>query len=87
MIGDVGESLTLTSGVRSIVKQTKLFLDKIDSVDGNLSVASKSLAPPAYTYHSIADFDVGKKRLWLCKFYTKICLNRRVFKNEKTKIY
>lgn len=60
---DIGDTITLTSGVRSIVKQMKLYLDKINRTDGNITKASKSLAPPAYTYHSIADFDVGKKGL------------------------
>ncbi len=85
MIGDVGESLTLTSGVRSIVKQTKLFLDKIDSVDGNLSVASKSLAPPAYTYHSIADFDVGKKGFGFANFTPRFALTEEFLKMRKLK--
>jgi hypothetical protein len=58
---DIGNTLILTSGVRSVVKQMKLFLDKLYSVKGNLSEASKSIAPPAFTYHSIGDFDVGKK--------------------------
>lgn len=60
---DIGPTLYLTSGVRSVVKQLKLFLDKLDSVDMNLSKASRSIAPPAFTYHAIGDFDVGKKGL------------------------
>jgi len=85
MKDDVGESLTLTSGVRSIVKQTKLFLDKIDSVDGNLSIASKSLAPPAYTYHSIADFDVGKKGFGHANFTPRFALTKEFLKMRKLK--
>ncbi len=85
MKDDVGESLTLTSGVRSIVKQTKLFLDKIDSVDGNLSIASKSLAPPAYTYHSIADFDVGKKGFGHANFTSRFALTQEFLKMRKLK--
>ena len=53
---DIGNTIILTSGVRSIVKQTKLFLDKVNKTRGNLSIASRSLAPPAFTYHSIGDF-------------------------------
>ena len=68
---DVGDSLTLTSGIRSIVKQTKLFLDKINRVGGNISLAAKSIAPPAFTYHSIGDFDVGKKGLGHANFTSK----------------
>ncbi|MCK5517135.1 MAG: D-alanyl-D-alanine carboxypeptidase family protein, partial [Desulfobulbaceae bacterium] len=28
---------------------------------GNLSLASRSLAPPGYSYHATGDFDVGQK--------------------------
>ena len=58
---DVGPELILTSGVRSIVKQLQLFLSKLDKSNGNLSMASRSLAPPGHSYHGIGDFDVGKK--------------------------
>ena len=60
---DIGPTIYLTSGVRSVVKQMRLFLDKLKSVDMNLSMASRSIAPPAFTYHSVGDFDVGKKGL------------------------
>ena len=58
---DVGDDLVLTSGVRSIVKQFKLFLAKLAASNGNLSMASRSLAPPGHSYHGIGDFDVGKR--------------------------
>lgn len=58
---DVGPGLILTSGVRSVVKQFQLFLAKLDASNGNLSLASRSLAPPGHSYHGIGDFDVGKK--------------------------
>ena len=58
---DVGPNLILTSGVRSVVKQLQLFLAKLESSKGNLSLASRSLAPPGHSYHGIGDFDVGKK--------------------------
>lgn len=61
VINDVGSSLVLTSGVRSVVKQMNLYFNKIKSTRGNISLASRSLAPPAFSYHSIGDFDVGKK--------------------------
>jgi hypothetical protein len=57
---DVGDSIILTSGIRSIVKQTHLFLAKTIQSDGNLSLASRSLAPPGHSFHGIGDFDVGK---------------------------
>lgn len=57
---DVGEQLQLTSGVRNNVKQMHLFLAKALQSHGNLSKASRSLAPPGHSFHNIGDFDVGK---------------------------
>lgn len=57
---DVGSSLILTSGIRGVVKQIHLFLAKAEKTKGNLSQASRSLAPPGHSYHGIGDFDVGK---------------------------
>jgi len=68
---DVGPDLILTSGVRSIVKQLQLFLSKLDSSSGNLSLASRSLAPPGHSYHGIGDFDVGKKGLGRFNFTSR----------------
>ncbi len=79
MTKDVGDSLTLTSGIRSIVKQTKLFLDKISSTNGNITQAAISLAPPAFTYHSIGDFDVGKKGFGYSNFTSRFA-NTQEFK-------
>lgn len=58
---DIGSELVLTSGVRGVVKQLQLFLSKVATSNGNLSLASRSLAPPGHSYHGIGDFDVGKK--------------------------
>lgn len=57
---DVGDSIVLTSGIRGIVKQTHLFLAKTIQSNGNLSLASRSLAPPGHSFHGVGDFDVGK---------------------------
>jgi zinc D-Ala-D-Ala carboxypeptidase len=57
---DVGEGLILTSGVRSLAKQFHLFLEKARETKGNLSRASRSLAPPGYSFHGRGDFDVGQ---------------------------
>ena len=57
---DVGNNLLLTSGIRNVVKQMHLFLAKTRQSNGNLSKASRSLAPPGYSFHGIGDFDVGK---------------------------
>lgn len=61
IIKDVGKDIILTSGIRSIPKQMSLYLDKIYEYGGNISQASRIIAPPAYTHHAISDFDVGKK--------------------------
>lgn len=53
-------NVVLTSGVRSVVKQMDLFLHKVVRSRGNLSVASRSLAPAGYSFHGVGDFDVGK---------------------------
>ncbi len=58
--GEVGDSLILTSGVRNVVKQYQLFMAKTVQASGNLSRASRSLAPPGHSYHAIGDFDVGQ---------------------------
>lgn len=79
IIKDIGDSVILTSGVRSVVKQLSLYLNKIESVDYNISLASKTIAPPAYSYHSISDFDVGKKGLGL-KNFTEVFAHTDEFK-------
>ena len=58
---DVGDTLILTSGVRNVMKQLSLYTDKIYRCRGNMTKASISIAPPAYSYHTISDFDVGRK--------------------------
>jgi D-alanyl-D-alanine carboxypeptidase len=60
---DVGQELLLTSGIRNNVKQLHLFLAKVFQSSGNLSRASRSLAPPGYSFHNAGDFDVGKNGL------------------------
>lgn len=69
LTSDVGGEIILTSGIRSNVKQLHLFLAKTVRVNGNLSRASRSLAPPGYSYHGIGDFDVGKVG-WGAKNFT-----------------
>ena len=66
---DVGDTLILTSGVRNVVKQLSLYVNKIYNVGGNITVASNSIAPPAYSYHTISDFDVGREG-WGYKNFT-----------------
>ncbi len=57
---EVGPSIVLTSGVRSVVKQLDLFIYKAHKTKGDFSEAAHSLAPPGYSFHGISDFDVGK---------------------------
>lgn len=82
---DVGPNLILTSGVRSVVKQLKLFLDKIARTKMNISKASRSIAPPAFTYHSIGDFDVGKKGFGYDNFTARFALTQEFTKMKKLK--
>ncbi len=56
----VGNRLVLTSGVRGIMKQCRLFLNKAVQCKGNLSLASRQIAPPGYSFHGWNDFDVGQ---------------------------
>ena len=56
----VGDKLYLTSGIRGVMKQLYLFLNKANKNKGNLSLASRSLAPPGYSFHGISDFAVGQ---------------------------
>jgi D-alanyl-D-alanine carboxypeptidase-like protein len=58
---EVGDEVILTSGIRSVMKQFLLFLNKVYESEGNLSLASRSLAPPGYSFHGNGDFDVGQK--------------------------
>lgn len=56
----VGDRVVLTSGVRGIMKQFRLFLNRACEAGGNLSLASRQIAPPGYSYHGFDDFDVGQ---------------------------
>lgn len=63
ILKDIGKTVYLTSGVRGVVKQMSLFFGKIAFCEGDMSKAAHSIAPPGYSYHSVGDFDVGKKGL------------------------
>jgi len=60
---NLGDDVILTSGILGIIKQFHLFLGKTQRHGGNLSLASRSLAPPGYSYHATGDFDIGQKGL------------------------
>ena len=74
LIGDMGPNIVLTSGIRSVVKQMHLFLSKCAKSNGNLSKASRSLAPPGHSYHGIGDFDVGRLGWGADNFTSKFAL-------------
>ena len=76
---EVGPDIVLTSGVRGIVKQMQLFIAKAARFDGNLSLASRSLAPPGYSFHGIGDFDVGIAG-WGAKNFTEAFATTDEFK-------
>ncbi|WP_294962951.1 M15 family metallopeptidase [Sulfurimonas sp.] len=76
---DVGDTLVLTSGVRNIVKQLSLYANKLYKNGGNVTQASMSIAPPAYSYHTISDFDVGRKG-WGYKNFTDAFASTLEFK-------
>lgn len=75
----VGEEIVLTSGVRGVMKQFLLFLDKVSRSRGNLSMASRSLAPPGYSFHGTGDFDVGQKGFGVYNFTEKF-IETKVYK-------
>lgn len=74
-----GEEVILTSGIRGIMKQFLLFLNKAHSCEGNLSQASRSLAPPGYSFHGSGDFDVGQVGFGAANF-TKRFTTTEVYK-------
>ena len=76
ILKDVGHSLKLTSGIRSVIKQTYLYYGKVKKLKGNLSKASFSIAPPAYSYHTIRDFDVGRVDWGYSNFTARFALTK-----------
>lgn len=69
IIKDVGDTLILTSGIRNVVKQLDLYVNKIYNSHGDMTKATVAIAPPSYSYHTISDFDVGRKD-WGYKNFT-----------------
>jgi LAS superfamily LD-carboxypeptidase LdcB len=55
-----------------------LYFNKIKRTGGNINLASKSLAPAWYSYHTIGDFDVGKKG-WGYKNFTASFITTKEF--------
>jgi len=83
LLKDVGDDLVLTSGVRGVMKQMRLYIHRIYSLKGNVTQASHIIAPPAYSYHSVGDFDVGKKGFGYANFTTKFTKTKEFKELEK----
>lgn len=83
ILKDVGDNLILTSGIRNVVKQLSLYIARVKSLEGNLSQASRIIAPPAYTYHAISDFDVGKKGWGERNFTSEFAQTEEFYKMQK----
>jgi hypothetical protein len=69
ILSDIGNTLILTSGIRNVIKQLSLYVNKIYHSNGNMTKATISIAPPSYSYHTVSDFDVGRKD-WGYKNFT-----------------
>lgn len=69
---DLHGSIVLTSGVRSNVKQTYLFLNKLLACGGDFNETSKSVAPPGHSFHLAGDFDIGKQGFGMKNFSTAL---------------
>jgi len=69
ILKDVHSDLILTSGIRNVIKQLDLYIYKLNKYNGDLAKASRTIAPPAFSYHTIHDFDIGKKG-WGYKNFT-----------------
>jgi len=79
---DIGDTLVLTSGVRNVVKQLSLYANKIYNSGGNITQATIAIAPPAHSYHTISDFDVGRVG-WGYKNFTADFAHTKEFKRMR----
>ncbi len=68
IVQDIGNSVVLKSLVPALAKQLHLFIEKTISTNGNMSRASRSLAPPGYSFHGHEDFDIGRVNYGLKNF-------------------
>jgi len=77
------KDIILTSGVRSVVKQMRLFVDKLYRNKGNLTRTTNAIAPPAYSYHSTGDYDLGKKGFGFANFTPRFALTKEYSELKK----
>jgi len=75
--------IILTSGVRSVIKQMRLFVDKLYRNKGNLTRTTNAIAPPAYSYHSTGDYDLGKKGFGFANFTPRFALTKEYNELQK----
>lgn len=75
--------IILTSGVRSVVKQMRLFVDKLYRNHGNLTKTTNAIAPPAFSYHSTGDYDLGKKGFGFANFTPRFALTKEYTELKK----
>ena len=75
--------IILTSGVRSVIKQMRLFVDKLYRNKGNLTKTTNAIAPPAYSYHSTGDYDLGKKGFGYDNFTPRFALTKEYSELKK----
>jgi len=57
-------------------------INKIYFYKGNITKASRDIAPPAYSYHSTGDYDLGKIGFGNANFTSRFALTRE-FKELK----
>lgn len=77
------KDIILTSGVRSVMKQMRLFVDKLYRNRGNLTKTTNAIAPPAYSYHSTGDYDLGKKGFGFDNFTPRFALTKEYSELKK----
>ena len=77
------KDIILTSGVRSVIKQMRLFVDKLYRNKGNLTKTTNAIAPPAYSYHSTGDYDLGKKGFGYDNFTPRFALTKEYSELKK----
>lgn len=80
MKDSIGDDVFMSSGIRSIVKQSFLFIQKARHCDYNLSMASRTIAPPGYSYHGVGYFDIGSRKISLSQNFTDQFADTGVFK-------
>jgi len=65
------------------MKQLNLYSNKLIKLNGNITQASRDIAPPSYSFHSIGDFDVGKMGLGAKNFTSAFAKTQEFSKMKK----